>query len=260
MEEKQLESSVSDVINQMQNKIGELECWQDVMKCKSFVTQARKEKYIKMGVYEKVEKELHEICAKKIQSIVSLGELREKDKADIVSTSFTLEEIGILKKIAHRVLSQDQKPDPRIHDITTLKPQTASFTEPPRNTSIPEVQDDGFDMDADTSGMEPGQKLAYLKEKKRRQKMIRDREELVSGTNTTTPLNSSLVVGSLQTLAGTSSLRFEGGKMNSPPPFSKVKILAVDGALARISFEDPSYSGSNAVVNVNELVGFEYVE
>lgn len=249
MEKDNVENSVNNVITQMQNRIGELECWQDILKCKSFVTQARKERYSKMGVYSKVEQELYEFCTERIQSIVSLGELKEKNKTNLNSHNFTEDEFRVLKKIAEKMIVQEEK----TLSTPIWDPNTKREIKPVN------INNDGFDMDADTNSMEPGQRLVYLKEKKRRQRLMRQSEERL---DTVEESNTSVgpVVGSTQVLAGTSSLKFEGGKVNSPPPFSQVKILDVKDGVARIAFTDPGYSGSNATIKINELVGYEYLE
>jgi len=91
---------VEESVKELQSKINSIECWTQISKSGSILSKTKKDKFVKLGIYEKIEEEFKEFARKKAESLASGVEETE------CLTHFTQQETNILKSMAQRVLGK----------------------------------------------------------------------------------------------------------------------------------------------------------
>lgn len=84
---------IEEKLKEMQKSIDLIECYQAVSESNCLLSQAKKEKYKKLEVYDFVEKEIKEFCEAKVSFL-----LNTQNEQSSPHSEFTEEEIVILKK------------------------------------------------------------------------------------------------------------------------------------------------------------------
>jgi len=90
-------------LQELQFKINKSKCFEEIVEAKSFLSQNKKEKFKKLGVYDDIELDVLKFCSKRISEINS-----DSVDNEITNNFFKEEEIKVLKKLVSRVISKDK--------------------------------------------------------------------------------------------------------------------------------------------------------
>lgn len=116
---------IEEKLKEMQKSIDLIECYQAIAESNCLLSQAKKEKYKKLEVYDLVEKEIREFCEDKINALVG----QPKEDFIIPNPEFTAEEITILKKLCYKLKTKDGQKE-------SITPTTPSNPPPPQMRRI----------------------------------------------------------------------------------------------------------------------------
>lgn len=138
---------IEEKLKEMQKSIDLIECYQAIAESNCLLSQAKKEKYKKLEVYDLVEKEIREFCEDKINALVG----QPKEDFIIPNPEFTAEEITILKKLCYKLKTKDGQKE-------SIAPTTPSNPPPPQMRKIAKkgkTVSNNIISDDETEGVDP---------------------------------------------------------------------------------------------------------